>query len=109
MVPCQVKATKRCIERQVRERQHASSASVSDGDSRLDAAGKEAALPSGMLPVFKIPGLSLMLPTSAGHVDFAPLFLSHDQLHTTWVWPYRSQHGQFEAFQQRRVGLAAAR
>lgn len=84
-VPQQAKASEQCMERQVRERQDASSRSISDGDSRLDVVGKTAALPSGTLPVFKIPGLSLMLPTSAGHVDFAPLFLSHDQLHTTWV------------------------
>lgn len=98
MVAKQAKATKQCIERQGRKMQDESNTSISDGDSRLDVVGENAALPSGVLPVFKIPGLSLILPTSAGHVDFAPLFLSYDQLHTTWVRHYCSQQGQMEAF-----------
>ena len=40
---------------------------------------------AGTLPLFRIPGLSLVLPTTAGHVDFAPLFLSKEQLDITWV------------------------
>ncbi|CAL8472166.1 g11708 [Coccomyxa elongata] len=92
--PAQAKATKQCIERQGRKRQDESNTSISDSDSRLDVVGENAALPSGVMPVFKIPGLSLMLPTSAGHVDFAPLFLSYDQLHTTWS-AIRSMHNRW--------------
>ncbi len=46
---------------------------------------KGALLPEGSLPVFRIPGLSLLLPTSVGQVDFSPLFLSKEQLDATWV------------------------
>lgn len=40
---------------------------------------------AGTLPLFRIPGLAVVLPTTAGHVDFAPLFLSKEQLDITWV------------------------
>ena len=42
---------------------------------------------AGTLPVFRIPGLALQLPTAAGVVDFTPLFLSRRQLDDTWVRP----------------------
>ena len=40
---------------------------------------------AGTLPLFRIPGLALVLPTTAGQVNFAPLFLSKEQLDITWV------------------------
>ena len=51
------------------------------GDSDDDLAAQLA----GTLPVYRIPGLALQLPTSAGDVDFTPLFLSRKQLDITWV------------------------
>ena len=39
----------------------------------------------GTVPVFRIPGLSLQLPTAIGDVHFAPVFLSKEQLDRTWV------------------------
>jgi hypothetical protein len=69
------------------------------GGDGVAAAGEEAAPPPGLrsaadelqgtLPVFRIPGLALTLPTSAGAVDFTPLFLSKQQLDLTWVRVHR--------------------
>ncbi len=81
----QGKAGEKRTEEQAQSRQAGASTSTIDSDSRTAAPGKEAALPAGSLPVFKIPGLSLTLPTSVGRVDFSPLFLSKEQLHATWV------------------------
>ena len=70
---------------QAQNRQGGASISRSASDSRMAALGKEASLPAGSLPVFRIPGLSLMMPTSVGHVDLSPVFLSKEQLLATWV------------------------
>ncbi|KAK9905595.1 hypothetical protein WJX75_002710 [Coccomyxa subellipsoidea] len=70
---------------QAQNRQGGASISRSASDSRMAALGKEASLPAGSLPVFRIPGLSLMMPTSVGHVDLSPVFLSKEQLLATWA------------------------
>ncbi len=37
------------------------------------------------LPVFRLPGVLVQLPTAVGIVCFSPVFLSKDQLDKTWV------------------------
>ena len=37
------------------------------------------------LPVFRLPGVLVQLPTTVGMVCFSPVFLSKDQLERTWV------------------------
>ena len=39
----------------------------------------------GEMPVFRLPGVRIRLPTAAGTVSFSPLFLSKEQLDRTWV------------------------
>ena len=39
----------------------------------------------GEMPVFRLPGVQIRLPTAVGMVSFSPLFLSKEQLDRTWV------------------------
>ena len=39
----------------------------------------------GEMPVFRLPGVQIRLPTAVGIVSFSPLFLSKEQLTRTWV------------------------
>ena len=39
----------------------------------------------GEMPVFRLPGVQIKLPTAVGVVSFSPLFLSKKQLDRTWV------------------------
>ena len=62
---------------------HGSSAGNSAPEQECTSAVEERL--AGTLPLFRIPGLALVLPTTSGHVNFAPLFLSKEQLDITWV------------------------
>ena len=45
----------------------------------------ETGISRGELPVFRLPGVQIKLPTAVGVVSFSPLFLSKKQLDKTWV------------------------
>ena len=65
----------------------------SNGGSRSNVDEPQSAPPQerqytpgkGDLPVFRIPGIQIKLPTAAGIVSFSPLFLSKEQLDRSWV------------------------
>jgi hypothetical protein len=80
MGPVQERALKGYAERQARR----SRAGASQEAGKAGSDGHDC---TGTLPVFRIPGLAIILPSSIGPIRFTPLFLSSDQLQKTWVIP----------------------
>lgn len=59
--------------------------SISTGAVRSGVRQEPGRIRRGELPVFKLPGFNIRLPTIVGMVSFSPLFLSKEQLNRTWV------------------------
>ena len=68
-----------------------SAADDSGGDASSDTAQwsstqePEGGITRRDVPVFRLPGIEIRLPTAVGIVSFTPLFLSKRQLESTWV------------------------
>ena len=73
--------------------------STSSGSEQRSLTSKTGSLNSGEMPVFRLPGVLIRLPTAVGIVSFSPLFLSKEQLTRTWV--STPLHAPFESAGER--------
>ena len=59
--------------------------SISSSTAQRGLRQESESIRRGEVPVFRLPGVKIRLPTAVGMVTFSPLFMSKKQLSRTWV------------------------